>query len=106
MNNNRIYSISEIKQVIFPIAKRYGISSIYIFGSYARGDATAKSDVDIYIPSLPATMGLSYFGMYEDLKESLDKNIDIVTDDTEFLNAADKQNFLNNINRDKVYVYE
>ena len=33
----RPYSIEEIAQIIAPVAKRYGLSAVYIFGSYARG---------------------------------------------------------------------
>ncbi|MDR0303918.1 MAG: nucleotidyltransferase domain-containing protein [Chitinispirillales bacterium] len=31
------------------VAKKYEIEEMYLFGSYARGDATKKSDVDFYI---------------------------------------------------------
>jgi hypothetical protein len=104
MTNNRIYSLSEIKNIILPIIQSYGIESVYIFGSYARNEANEKSDIDLYIPTLPANMGIKFFGMYEELKENLGKNIDIVTDDTEFLSIAEKEYFIDNINRDKVEV--
>jgi predicted nucleotidyltransferase len=38
--NNKIYNISEIKDLVAPIAKQHGVDRMWIFGSYARGDAT------------------------------------------------------------------
>ena len=46
--NNSIYTIKEIKNIIKPILNKYGINDIYLFGSYARGDAKETSDIDIY----------------------------------------------------------
>ena len=40
-----LYSIDEIKNRIIPIAKTYGIKSIGLFGSYARGEANDQSDI-------------------------------------------------------------
>ena len=37
------YTIDEISQRVMPVAKRYGLSAVYLFGSYARGEATSKS---------------------------------------------------------------
>ena len=44
-----IYSLGELKRIIEPIASKYDISLVYLFGSYARGEATDSSDVDILI---------------------------------------------------------
>ncbi len=43
------YSIEEIKEKATPIAERYGIDSLTLFGSYARGDADENSDLDFYV---------------------------------------------------------
>ena len=37
--NNNVYTIKEIKTIIKPILNKYGIFEIYLFGSYARGEA-------------------------------------------------------------------
>ena len=44
-----IYTIKEIKNIIKPILSKYGITEIYLFGSYARGEAKESSDIDIAI---------------------------------------------------------
>jgi predicted nucleotidyltransferase len=41
--------IANLKEMIRPIAKKYGVESVYLFGSRARGDYRADSDFDFYI---------------------------------------------------------
>ena len=41
-----VYSVDEIKKIAVPIAKSYGVDSLSLFGSYARGEATSESDID------------------------------------------------------------
>jgi len=47
--NYKIYTIDEIKKRFEKVAKKYEVEEAYLFGSYARGDAAKKSDVDFYI---------------------------------------------------------
>lgn len=44
-----ILSLADIKQVVKPLAEKYKISEVYIFGSYARNEATAESDIDFLL---------------------------------------------------------
>lgn len=44
-----VYSIEEITERVRPIAEKYGLRSVYLFGSYARGDARENSDVDLLV---------------------------------------------------------
>jgi hypothetical protein len=101
-----VHSIKEISEILSPVFAKYDIISAYLFGSYARGKATSKSDIDIYIPTLPSKMGLYIFGMYEDIKESLSKPIDIITDNEVFPTVESKKAFFDSINKDKVIIYE
>ena len=44
-----IYTIDELREIVAPIARKYGLRAAYLFGSYARNEATENSDVDILI---------------------------------------------------------
>lgn len=44
-----IYAVDEIARIVRPIAQRYGLRAVYLFGSYARGAATEDSDIDLLI---------------------------------------------------------
>ena len=41
-----MFTFEEICELATPIARKHGIKSLSLFGSYARGDATETSDVD------------------------------------------------------------
>lgn len=43
------YTIDEIREKAMPVAIRYGVDALSLFGSYARGDADEKSDLDFLI---------------------------------------------------------
>ena len=47
-----IYAVDEIARIVRPIAQRYGLRAVYLFGSYARGAATEDSDIDLLIDPL------------------------------------------------------
>ena len=42
-------SVSDIRAIVDPIARAYGAERIFLFGSYARGEATPESDIDLRI---------------------------------------------------------
>ncbi|KKQ22718.1 MAG: hypothetical protein A3G45_02500 [Candidatus Staskawiczbacteria bacterium RIFCSPLOWO2_12_FULL_37_15] len=73
-------SIKEIKNKINPILKRNGVAKAAIFGSYARGDQTKKSDIDILIKYKHDDK--SYFdliGLQFELEKKLRKKVDLLT---------------------------
>lgn len=45
-------SIAAIRDRITPVCQKYPIRKVYLFGSYARGNATEKSDVDLRIEEI------------------------------------------------------
>lgn len=100
-----IYTIDEIKSMIADVVSEYEVEKVYLFGSYARQEATSKSDIDLYIPALPDSMGIKYFGMLERLKEVTGKDIDIITDDSVFSTPEYKMELFADINSDKVLIY-
>ena len=78
------YTIEEISARVAPVAKKYGLASVYLFGSYARGEADANSDVDLLVDVSGTEIDtlLKLGGLYNDLEEALGVSIDLVTLDS------------------------
>ena len=76
-----VYTIDEIKSKILPILEKYRIPAMYLFGSYARGDATENSDLDFLIDTTGTelTSLLRLGALYCDLEEAFQKPIDLIT---------------------------
>ena len=64
------YSIQELKDIVTPLAQKYGAQRVYLFGSYARRDMTASSDVDLRIDK-GSIRGLALAGFLVDLEDAL-----------------------------------
>lgn len=74
--------VEGIKEKILPTLKNYGIIKASIFGSFARGDATRKSDVDILVEFKETPSLFRIGGLYADLEEKLGRRPDIVMYDS------------------------
>ncbi len=74
--------INLIQQKATPILKRYEVVKASIFGSYARGEQNANSDIDILIQYSPRVRKslLTRIKLRDELKEVLQKNVDVVTE--------------------------
>lgn len=105
-----IYSIEQIQKLITPIAKKYGLKSVFLFGSYARGTATENSDVDLIIDTsgteIKSLLGLA--AVYCELEEALKKSIDLVT-----LSSLEQRSqmpselsFRSNLEKERVNIYD
>jgi len=75
---NHIASVRRIKFTCRRLFKdKYPeIQTAFLYGSYARGEATGRSDIDILVV-LNKPMGLRFFAIAEELKELLHKEVDI-----------------------------
>ena len=106
MNNEQVYTLEEIARLIASVAKKYNIPKVYIFGSYARGEATADSDVDLMI-EVGDLHGLEVIGALEDFKNVLKKPVDMIT--TRSLNQDRTQKyskiFIDNLEKEKIMIY-
>lgn len=77
--DSQILTIKEIKDRIRPIIKKHNIKEVYLFGSYARGEANRNSDVDIYCDKGDIKTLLDEIGLIDELKNALGKSVDLVT---------------------------
>ena len=68
-----VYTLDEIAQRVRPVAEKYHLRAVYVFGSYARGEAREESDVDLLIDDTDSGLrGLAYGGLCYDLEEALE----------------------------------
>ena len=76
-----IYTQDQIRQIVAPVAEKYHLKAVFLFGSYARGDATENSDVDLLVDTTGTSLKslLSLGALYCDLEAALGKPIDLVT---------------------------
>ena len=93
------YSIPEIRSIVAPLAAQYGAKRVYLFGSYARGDMTEHSDVDLRIDK-GKIQGLALAGLLIDLEDALGLPVDLIS-----TTSLDKR-FLSTISKDEVLLYE
>ncbi len=102
-----IYTIEEIKNKTTPIFKNYGVKKAYIFGSYAKNQATENSDIDIIIVKGELKSLFELSGLQIDLIETLNKNVDIITEESlnSFNSNNSDLNFKNNIDNERVMFY-
>ena len=102
-NLEPVLSLETIKYLLLPVVKKYDIKSLSVFGSYARGEATALSDIDILIDGGNYNGLVGYMNMINAMKESLGKDVDVVTLSSlkENTSQADIA-FRQNIENDKV----
>ncbi len=80
MSQKTLYTLAWVKKRVLPVLKKHAVKRAAIFGSFARGDAKAKSDVDILIEY--KTKNKSLFDLVDlksELEETLDRKVDVLT---------------------------
>ncbi len=71
---NGILEMEDIVEKCFKIFQKYDVNYCYLFGSYAKGKATAVSDVDLLISA--NIKGLKFYGLVEEIRTILHKKVD------------------------------
>lgn len=97
--DNHIFTLKDIVSLVKPIAKKYKVKEIYLFGSYARGEADGDSDLDFLVfggENFKLTM---IFALAEELREVLKKDVDVfeineINTDSDFYNIIMKERLL------------
>ena len=93
-------TIDEIIGVIKPLAEKYHIKDVYIFGSYARGEATQNSDIDFLIYGDQNFIPTSVLVFAEELRILFKKDIDVFE-----INEVNKgSSFYEAIMRDRIKI--
>ena len=74
-----VLTIKEIRTRIKPVMEKHGIKEVYLFGSYARGEANPSSDVDLYCEKGDVETLFQKAAIIRELREALGKEVDFIT---------------------------
>ena len=95
--HREVLTIKQIKERILPILAKHNIHEVYLFGSYARGEAKNSSDVDILCEAGDIRTFIDQGFLEDELVESLGKEVDIV-----FMDARMDDLFKEQLEKDKI----
>lgn len=94
-----ILTIDDIKNACKMVLDEYSVKYCILFGSYAKGSANEKSDVDLLIST--EVTGLRFFGIAERLREELHKKVDLL----DLRQLKNNEELLDEILKDGIRVY-
>lgn len=105
-----VYTLDEIQNRITPVAQKYNLASVYLFGSYARGEANDTSDIDLLVDVRGSKAQEFEFGaLANDLEKGLGKGVDLMTTSI-FENPekarTSKLRLMTSVLRERVSLYE
>lgn len=86
-------TVDSIRIALEPVFDNYNVKSAILFGSFAKGTARENSDIDIYVES--GLHGLRFYGLLEDVTNSVDRPVDLI-DATQILPGSKVMNEINN----------
>lgn len=72
---SEVYTLPQLKSVLTPVFVRYGVQKAVLFGSYGKGTATEKSDIDLLVDS--GLRGLRFVGLLDDVQRAVGKDVDL-----------------------------
>jgi uncharacterized protein len=89
--------INTLKEHKVQLLRKYPISELGIFGSYARGEATDDSDIDVLV-NFNGRIGLGFIKLAHDLEDMFNKKNDLVA------KGAIKPKYWDYLKKDVIYV--
>lgn len=92
--------LEQLKIKVTPILKKYGVIRASVFGSFARGESTKKSDIDFLMKFSDGTSLFDVGGIIIDLKEKLGRDVDIASE------GYLKKRIIPYVEQDLVNIYE
>ncbi len=74
-----VLSFDFIVETVATVLDEYDVDCCFLFGSYASNEATALSDVDLLVDT--KVTGMKFYGLAEELRQSLHKKVDLLNID-------------------------
>lgn len=96
----KLLTMDTIKKAVHQTAEKFGVDKVYIFGSYARGEATNVSDVDLHIEKGQITDLIVLSEFQIELEAVLDIHVDVLT------TGSLDETFLRRIQKEEILIYE
>ena len=97
--NKGILKKEDIINKISEVFNKYKVNYCYLFGSYAKNNAIESSDVDLLIDT--EETGLTFYGLIEELRETLHKRIDLL----DIRQLKDNYELVKEILKDGIKIY-
>jgi len=72
--------VEEHREKILELAARHGASNVRVFGSLARGEGAAGSDLDLLVTLEETRSLLDLVGLKQDIEDFLHRPVDVVTE--------------------------
>ncbi len=94
-----VLTVDEIKDACESVFRDYPVQYCYLFGSYAKGKATASSDIDLLVSS--EITGLRFYELAEKLRETTHKKIDLL----DVKQLTGNPELLNEVLKDGIKIY-
>ena len=69
------YTVPQLQRLLLPVFARHGVRRAVLFGSYGKGTATEKSDVDLLVDS--GLKGLRFVGLLDEVQRAVGKEVDL-----------------------------
>ena len=91
--------LEKIKEKIKPIAEKYNLLYVWIFGSYAKKKQKEDSDIDIIVRTEDVAQGFKIVEVKHALEDALKKQVDIIT------TGSIKGSLLEDENLDEILIY-
>ena len=95
-----VLTIKQIRERLKPVIEKHGIKEVYLFGSYARGEATSKSDIDLYCDSGDVRSLYDHVDIIEEFENALGKEVDLI-----FIGTDMHPFFKEQLDKDKLRIY-
>jgi predicted nucleotidyltransferase len=70
-------TINEIRTIVTPLVEIHPVRRVILFGSYARGNETEWSDIDLIIDSEGKLDGFEFFGIVGDIVKKMPIKVDV-----------------------------
>ena len=103
-----VYTMDDLRRIIAPIAAQYGLRAVYVFGSYARGEADSDIDLLVDLTGTNIRSLLALGSVYCDLESALGKSIDLlpVSSLEQGSQSASDALFRDAVQKERVRIYD